>query len=207
METGARRYGGLSAEERDQARRERLLASLHEMVGTAGYSATTVDGICAAAKVSTRDFYRAYRSKEDAFLDLYSGLVGHSLGAAKDVLASRSDGRLGDRIAAMTLAYLRPMLSDLRVARINFVESVGISSRVEECRLSYREALLQLIEQEGAAAVARGEAVDRDFRFAGLALIGAANAVVFDWAQQSDRSAHTVIEHSLSRLASTLVAG
>ena len=205
-QTSERRYAGLSADERDNARRERLLAAMRELVGTIGYAATSVDRVCTAAKVSTRDFYRAYTSKEDAFLDLYSTLIGQSFASAHAVFERGSGVPLGTRISAMTLAYIEPMLSDLRVARINFVESVGISTRVEEQRLAFRENLIRLFEREGQKAVARGEDVARDFRFAALALIGAANAIVYDWAQRPDRGPHEALEESLAALARMLFA-
>ena len=63
-----RRYSGQSADERDAARRKRLLAAATDFIGTQGYAATTVERICAEAKVSTRHFYQQFDNKESVFL-------------------------------------------------------------------------------------------------------------------------------------------
>lgn len=98
------------------------------------------------------------------------------------------------------------MLDDLRFARIAFVEVMGVSQRVEEKRLEYREALIALIETEGRAAVAAGEIAGRDFRFAALALVGAANAIVYDWTARLGRQSVERFEEQLTALAVGLLA-
>ena len=101
-----------------------------------------------------------------------------------------------ERVPAALIAYLGPMIDDPLAARIAFVEIMGASPRLEERRLEFREALVRLVETEGSAAVDRGEITPRDFRFAALALTGAANAIIYDWARTPD--GHTVedLEHS-----------
>lgn len=206
-ETRDRVYSGQSPEQRDDSRRERLREACCELIGTAGYAATSVEKLCSAAKVSTRHFYQLYANKEAAFLDLYEHLTGRSFTAASQALEATAGKPLPDKIAAALVAYVGPMVEDLRIARITFVEVVGVSPRVEERRLAFREGVISLIETEGTAAVARGEATARDFRFAALALSGAINAIVYDWAQRSDRASHLELEESLTALAVTLLAG
>jgi AcrR family transcriptional regulator len=206
-ETRDRVYSGQSPEQRDDSRRLRLRAASRELIGTLGYSATSVEKLCGEAKVSTRHFYQLYENKEGVFLDLYDQLTAQSLSAAAQALEATTGEPLPDRIAAALVAYVGPMVEDLRVARITFVEAVGVSSKVEERRLSFREGVIGMIVGEGTAAVARGEATDRDFRFAGLALVGAINAIVYDWAQRPERESHLELEAALTALAVTLLAG
>jgi AcrR family transcriptional regulator len=206
-ETRDRVYSGQSPEQRDDSRRLRLRAASRELIGTLGYAATSVEKLCAEAKVSTRHFYQLYDNKEGAFLDLYDHLTAQSFTAASQALELTTGEPLADRIAAALVAYVGPMVEDLHVARITFVEAVGVSSKVEERRLSFREGVIGMIVGEGTAAVARGEATDRDFRFAGLALVGAINAIVYDWAQRSERESHVALESALTALAVTLLAG
>ena len=59
---------------------------------------------------------------------------------------------------------------------------------------------------EGEAAVERGEIPDRDFRFLALSLIGAANAIVFDWMNQDPRPPAERMRRSLVELAGILLA-
>ena len=206
-ESQGRPYAGQSADERDAQRRTRLLAATRELIGTKGYAGTKIERICALANVSTRHFYRQYDGKESAFIDLYDQLTNESY---ERVLASLqlTEGRpLSERVAAGFAAYLQPMFDDVRTARIAFVEVIGVSPRIERLRLDYREVLIATIEAEGAAAVARGEVADRDFRFAALALIGAANVIVYDWAIKADRIPAKDVQQKLVALAVDLIAG
>ena len=200
-----RSYGGRSAVERDAERRSRLLAGARDVIGGEGYAATTVEKICARAGVSTRHFYLLYSTKEDAFVDLYRELTAASYRRAVDAYAATSGQPMAERVPAAFIAYLEPMFSDHPAARIAFVEVMGVSPRLEEIRLGFRESLITFIETESAAAVTRGEVADRDFRFAALALIGAANALVYDWVISPRPPSEPEMRAALSRLATTLL--
>lgn len=182
-----RSYGGLAPEERDAQRKQRLLDAALEMIGTGGYAATTIPRVCALAKVSTRNFYEMYSTKEDLFIDLYDRLTASSYERVGASLAATDGKPITERIPAALLAYLDPMLVDPRVARIAFVEIMGASQRIESLRLDYRETLVKLVTDEGEAAVRRGEVTSRDWRFVALALVGAVTAIVYDWALQTGR--------------------
>ena len=203
----SRTYSGLSASERDAERRSRLLSAGRELIGTLGYASVSVERLCAASKVSSRHFYQLYANKEAAFLDVYDSITKQSFDAAVATLAATEGEPMVDRIPKAFLAYVGPMVEDIRAARIAFVEIMGASPLIEERRLSYRELLIDLVVKEGAAAVARGEIVDRDFRFATLALTGAANAIVYDWTRRQDREDTAELEADLTALALQLLAG
>jgi AcrR family transcriptional regulator len=203
----ARRYSGQSADERDAARRQRLMAAATDFIGTQGYAATTVERICMEAKVSTRHFYQQFENKESVFLAVYDGINSRSYERATASLEATQGKTMVERVPAAFLAYLGPMIEDIRAARIAFVEIVGASPRIEEVRLAQREALVELISAEGAAAVERGEVADRDFRFATLALAGATNAIVYDWTLRSGKQPVEDLERALVDLAVLLLTG
>lgn len=206
--TGNRRtYAGQSADERDALRRARLLAATRELIGTEGYAATTIERICSTAGVSTRHFYLLYANKEAAFVDLYETMTRQSYEHVLAALRDTEGKALEERVPAAFLAYLAPVFADPQAARIAFVEVMGVSPRMEATRLRYRESLIALVETEGAAAVRRGEIRPRDFRFAALAMIGAANTVVYDWAAHDSRRPASEVERQLADLAVTLLTG
>ena len=205
-EAVARRYSGQSADERSAARRDRLLGAARTLIGTQGFPATSVERICATAKVSTRNFYELYDNKEAIFLDLYERILTQSLDRVVASLAETAGHHMRERVPAALLAYLGPMIEDPLAARIAFVEIMGASQRLEERRLEFREGLVRLVETEGSAAVDRGEITSRDFRFAALALTGAANAIIYDWARTPDRDGVEKLEDALAALAVTLLA-
>ena len=205
-EAVARRYSGQSADERSAARSDRLLGAARTLIGTQGFPATSVERICATAKVSTRNFYELYDNKEAIFLDLYERILTQSLDRVVASLAETAGRHMRERVPAALLAYLGPMIEDPLAARIAFVEIVGASQRLEERRLEFREGLVRLVSTEGSAAVDRGEITPRDFRFAALALTGAANAIIYDWARTPEREGVEALEDALAALAVTLLA-
>jgi AcrR family transcriptional regulator len=200
-----RSYAGQSAAERDAERRSRLLAGARGVIGGQGYAATTVEKICTRAGVSTRHFYLLYATKEDAFVDLYRELTAESYRRAVETFASGVGRPMAQRVPEAFVAYLEPMFTDHPAARIAFIEVMGVSPRLEEIRLAFRESLIAFIEAEGSAAVERGEIADRDFRFAALALIGAANAIVYDWVSRPKPPADRDMRAALARLATMLI--
>lgn len=206
--TEARRYGGQSAAERDDDRRARLREAALELYGSQGYTSVSIDRLCSAAKVSTRHFYQLHSNKEDMLLDLYASLTSASL---DDVAASlgRTEGEaLPVRLREAVGAYLRPLLADPRKARIAFVEIVGVSARVEEVRLQFRNRIIALVETEAQAAVERGEQIrSDDVRFRALAMVGAANVIVHDWSIHRSRRGAAALEQEFCDLAVELVVG
>lgn len=201
-----RTYSGLSTAERDSERRTRLLEAGRELIGTLGYAAVSVEKLCATAKVSSRHFYQLYENKEAAFLDVFDSITAQSFENAVASLEASEGEPMMERITKAFLAYVAPMVEDLGAARIAFVEIIGASPVVEERRLSFRETLVDLVASEGSAAVRRGEIADRDFRFATLALTGAANAIVYDWTMRPDRESTADLEAQLNELALDLLA-
>lgn len=207
MPDSARLYSGRSADERDAERRTRLLGAGRTLFGTLGYAATPVERLCSEAKVSTRHFYLLFGNKEDAFLAVYDEI---NAAAIERTLAAmeRTAGRpIHDRLPDALVAYLGPMIEDPLAARIAFLEVMGASPRVEARRLEQRETLIAMISAEGTAAVARGEISDRDFRLATLALAGAANAIVYDWAAAGATGPVGRLEEYLVGLALQLLTG
>src|SRR4029079_8561538 len=60
----ARNYAGLSAEERREARRERLIEGAIRAYGELGYRNTTVKAVCEAAGLTERYFYESFANSE-----------------------------------------------------------------------------------------------------------------------------------------------
>ncbi|MFL6089530.1 MAG: TetR/AcrR family transcriptional regulator [Aeromicrobium sp.] len=206
--TEHRRYGGQSAQERDDERRQKLRETALNLFGTEGYAAVPVERICSTAKVSTKHFYQLYGNKEDVLIDTYGAMTAESFAAAGRSLVETDGQHMAERLPAAISAYLAPILADPRAARLGYVEIVGVSPRVEAVRLGFRDQIVALIEREAAAAVEKGEVAPRDFRFHALSFIGAINVVVHDWSLHADRAEHdaaTDLEHQLCALAVQLL--
>lgn len=203
---GGRTYGGESPAERTERRRRQLLAACMELFGTIGYRATKVERICALAKVSTRHFYEQYPGKEAAFVDLYDQLIRKSYQQVALSLAETEGSAMDTRITDAFAAYLRPLFTDMRAARVAFVEIVGLSPVIEQRRMEYRETLITVIESTVRPAVERGEIADRDFRFAILSLVGSATVNVHDWVTRKDPRSADEVQQQLVDLAIGLLS-
>jgi len=201
----ARRYGGQSADERDQERLSRLRAAALELFGIEGYAAVPVERLCSEAKVSTRHYYQVFANKEAALVDLYSEITSASVANVGAALKSTEGLHIEARLRSAVRAYLHPMLEDSRLARLAFVEIVGVSHHVEEVRLRFREGIVALIEQEGTAAIGRGELEPKDFRFRALAFLGAVNVLVHDWSIHPDHVDAARLSDQLCDLAAELI--
>lgn len=160
MTTGTGLWHGTARETRDRQRRRRLLNAALELYGTVGYRASTVQGVCRLAKVSTRSFYEIYADHEHLLESLCHDLNDEVLAA----IAERAEAPAPDAFAAtrrLVSAVLGPMLADDRKARVLQVEAVGVSEALEqERRRNFRRL---------------GAAVDRAFEgFAAAGLIASA---------------------------------
>jgi AcrR family transcriptional regulator len=204
-EPSVRRYSGRSVDEWKAARRERLLDAALELFGTEGYPATSVERLCAQAKVSTRHFYHEFQNKEAVLLAVHAQLIEVGVRSTSEALAATADAPVRERIVAAVDGYLQTIMTDLRRARISFVEVVGISPAVEEQRIAFRELLISSVVHVGETAVARQEIAPKDFRFLGLCFIGAVNTVVYDWMLADPRPPETEIQEALRNLAVALM--
>src|SRR3954453_8680360 len=95
------RYGGKSAEERQAERRRRFLDAALQLFGdTPGFRGTTVAALSEAAGLSTRQFYEAFRTLEDALAALHLQVNDWAEQAALAALADAADLPLEERVTA-----------------------------------------------------------------------------------------------------------
>src|SRR5271165_6826757 len=68
-------YAGLSASERRDDRKARLLEAGLEYFGTIGFGKTTIPMLCSAAGVTARNFYDDFDSREALLKALYDEIA------------------------------------------------------------------------------------------------------------------------------------
>jgi len=175
-----RTYGGKTHAERRAERRERLLDAGLELFGTRGYPQTTIEQICAAARLNPRYFYEEFDSREALLGAVYER---HVLAVAdrvrEAVEAAAPDART--RLEVGLRAFLDGSLADERAARINYFEVVGVSPELERLRRrvlgEYADMIaLQLRALAGDTPLAAGHP-----RLAAVALAGATDGLIIDW--------------------------
>jgi AcrR family transcriptional regulator len=183
---GARRYAAKTADERRAERRTRMLDAGLEMIGTRGYRATTIEALCAAAGVSTRNFYEEFGSREALVIALHDQLNARALDAVIAALNGIDGNDVTRRVAAGTRAYLDVMTSDRRWTQIALVESVGLSAEAETHRRAAIDRFVALMETEASRLADDGLIEPRDYHLTAIALAGALNGLINTWTANSD---------------------
>ncbi|WP_020520816.1 TetR/AcrR family transcriptional regulator [Catelliglobosispora koreensis] len=200
-----RSYAGRSAEERRTERREKLIEAALELFGTEGYAATSIEKLCATAGVSTRNFYQEFSGREDLLLAVHGQITERAVAGIAELLSSLENAPLAVRISKAVTEYVRLTAGDPRVARVAYVELVGVSQTVEEHRLSWRAKWSALMEAEAARAASRGEAVTRDFHLSTVAIMGAVNELVYHWSTKRTDASRETVTAELTRLIMALL--
>jgi AcrR family transcriptional regulator len=198
------RYGGRSAEERRADRRARLIEAGLEMFGTVGYAMSTVGRIAKGANLSTRQYYEEFSGREALLLAVYDSIQADAEQAVAVALAEQAGKPLAERMVAAIRAHLRSSATDLRRARVAFVEIIGVNPGVEAHRMRTRTRWATLINAMLAEAVESGELPQRDRRLAPVAFIGAVNGLAQDWCATQDRPPLEDVIEQLARLAVAL---
>lgn len=175
-----RRYAGESRAQRDAARRERLLEAALELYARNGYAATTVDGLCTQARISLRSFYELVPDRETLLIMLYEGIIGEMI--PRMAVAMRgADSNLQAICDAGVRAAVEAFVEDERLARIVFVEILGVSPEVERYRMQGRGRIADMLV-EAARRIPGNEKVSNGvLRWRIIGMIGAFQAILMQW--------------------------
>lgn len=153
-----------------------------KLFGTDGYRATSIEKLCAAAGVSTRNFYEEFTGRESLLIAVYEQAMESALAASWKAVESGGDERFSHRLDDGLRAFIADVFADPRTARIAFVEVLGVGPDVEARRMVWRQQGYENFCTQAAAMVERGEAVDRDYSLTAVAHVGAFNELVYGWA-------------------------
>lgn len=159
----------MSPEDRRAERRGLLLDAALQLLGTEGWSGTTVRAVCAAARLNPRYFYESFPDLDALVVAVYDRLVGELRElVAVAVAAAGDDGRAQIRAAVETT--VRFVDEDRRRARVLYVEALG------------NEALNRRRIETGLAVtnVVAGDAGDVG-RMAASILVGGFSELLIAW--------------------------
>ncbi len=202
-----RNYGGLSKQQRVAQRQARLIDAALELFGTQGYSATSIERLCAVANVSTRSFYEDIGSREALLIALVSRITSHAVERALDSMAKAAGQPLSVRVVDAIRAYLEVTCTDRRSARVVYVEVVGVSAAVEDWRTQQRLLLSSLLISEAERAVERGETKERRFDLFALAVIGAVNSLAQELVRTTNPDAEVSLDEICEEIANFVNSG
>jgi AcrR family transcriptional regulator len=179
---------GRTLAERRLERRQALLDTALELFGTKGYAATSVEEICRTAFVSTRNFYEEFENREAVLFELGEHQIAETykaMTAAKRV--DDPDDRVGSNVRARVSKLVHMLLDDPRVARLAFIESLGVSPAQESRRREAHLLFARYFGKSGGAKLVDGRFIDRRQEVFSLALVGSINEVMSDWVLRDDK--------------------
>lgn len=154
-------YAGVPAAQRHAQRREQLMASAFDLLGTEGWSGTTVRAVCAHAKLTPRFFYESFADLDELVVAVYDRVseqtTARVLEAVRDAVARDPEDRLAHARAAVG-TLVGDLTDDPRRARVVFVEALG-NEALARRRLASMRTLAELIALQGRASfgVAEGD--------------------------------------------------
>jgi AcrR family transcriptional regulator len=174
-----RRYGGMSAAERREDRRRRLLDAGLELFGTRGYAATTIEALCAEARLNPRYFYAEVDSREALLRAVYDRHVEEVRVAVLAAIAAGPPDPRG-RLAVALRTFIDGSLADERAARVNYFEMVGVSPEVERRRREVLGTYADLVAGQIAAIDPPILPPGADLRMSAVALVSATDGLIID---------------------------
>ncbi|ADG87632.1 TetR family transcriptional regulator [Thermobispora bispora] len=173
----AREYRGMSAAERQADRRERLLTAAYTLFAGAGYHATTIEQLCAAAHISNRAFYESFSSRADLMRAVFRRCVDDTLKAINQAI-DKAPPTFQDRLVAAIEGYLRFVTEDARRARLMHLEARRAADILYEVRREAVQAFTQVIER---AMADLSHPLPSDRHLLALGLCGAMTELVVEW--------------------------
>ncbi|MCW2755304.1 MAG: hypothetical protein JWQ32_2715 [Marmoricola sp.] len=172
MTESTRVYGGMSAAERRDERRQRLLAAGLELFGTRGVAAVGIVDICAEAGLIKRYFYESFSSIDELAVAVFEQVTDRLVAQVVPAIIA---GGGHDPRPALT-AYLQGALADPRVARLLAVE--GKTGALTEYGNGFATRAVELWFGFSPAVEGRDEGA---LRLRAYAFAGALSQVCLAW--------------------------
>ncbi|WP_194816949.1 TetR/AcrR family transcriptional regulator [Nocardia sp. XZ_19_385] len=197
-------YSGQSVLERRAERRALFIEAALTVFAGKSYAKSSVTEICSAAGLSRRQFYEEYASREDLLMAAYDAAQQAARAAVATAAAETSGGSARELVSAGLTAYLAAMVSDIRRAKVAYVEVVGVSDRVEQHRLGVRDEWARTIEAI-AANLPEVHTPACGWPTAMAGFIGALNGAAHHWSMDEQRPPVRALVEMLSTLLFALL--
>ncbi|GAA4207015.1 TetR/AcrR family transcriptional regulator [Microbispora amethystogenes] len=172
-----RDYRGMSAAERLADRRERLITAAYSLFAHPGFHSTTIERLCATARISNRAFYECFSSREDLMRAVYDRCIEETLASVGEAI-EKAPPTLDDRIVAGIAEYVRFVTADTRRARVMHLEVRRAGNVLSGARQQAVAAFTKIIESSARGA---GRTPPLDLHLLALGLIGAITELLIEW--------------------------
>jgi AcrR family transcriptional regulator len=192
-------------EARVDRRRQRVADAALFLFATRGYNITSVEEIVARAKASKSAFYEFFGSKEDCFRDLLTQEGGALIHEVLTAAATGHNHR--ERLQVGISRLVHSCFERSSVARLLIVESVGLSTGVDEVRHELQSRFADAVAEEVRHAMLHDPFyADKDPVVFGRAVVGAVNDAVAYFLTHPGADAESLAQ-SLCRIFAPELAG
>jgi len=176
-----RLYGGLTAEQRQQRQRKAFMDAGLSLFGTLGYRAATMRQLCREAGLTDRYFYKNFQDTESLLVEVYTQSMDRIAAEIADAIATHL--ATGDAEAAIDagLGTFFTAFQDPRVARVCWLEVLGVSERVDGVYTGCVERFARLIETFARQAVPDADIPDDELHVMCIGLVGAISHSAMQW--------------------------
>lgn len=175
----AKMYRGVTAAQRQADRRGQLLAAGLEMMGTEGWSATSVRGVCQRAGLTPRFFYESFDDLDALAVAVLDDVLERVFAQGVEALAAAPDDPRA-RVRAGIETMVGELIDDPRRARVVFVEALG-SEPLMRRRLSALREIAALIATQARESFAFDPGSDRFVELTSIVLAGGVTELVIVW--------------------------
>ena len=118
-------WAGVAPDDRKAERRALLLDAAFELLGTQGWSGTTVRSVCQTAQLNPRYFYESFEDLDALVVALYDRLGGELRAAVEKSVAEADVSSTDSLIRATVESTVRFVDEDRRRGRVLYHEALG----------------------------------------------------------------------------------
>ena len=199
-------YGGESLVDRTARRRQQFLDAGLAIFGTSGYRSATVRMLCKQAQLTDRYFYESFDSAEDLLMAVYLQCIERMQGAVLTELMSAPPSGDIKAIIVKGLDLFFTIVSDARVARVCWLEVLGVSRRVDAMYNDTLNAFASVGLIFARAQFPAWVLDDEEAQVLSVAVVGAVSQSVTHWLLGDYRESKATMVAATSRVFFGLLA-
>ena len=177
------------------------------MFGTTGYRTATVRQLCRQAELTDRYFYESFENTEDLLVAVYEREFEHLQQAVLAALADEAAQREPMLAVERALNAVFEMASEPRVARVCWLEVLGVSPRVNDVYTRNIERFAALVVAFARQRFSTEDIDETESRMLGIALIGAVTQPIAHWLLGGYREDRTRLVAATSRVFRGIIEG
>ncbi|QIS06149.1 TetR family transcriptional regulator [Nocardia brasiliensis] len=202
-----RSYAGRGVDARRAERRARFIDAALTVYADKGFANTALTDVCAAAKLSRRQFYELFDSTEELLVAAYDDCQQFFRTAALQALAGASTADPASMMRTAIDALFAAAEADRRRMRVTYVEIVGASRQVEHHREQVREQWAVFLNGLRTQMLGVAPLPEDAVMFATSALVGAMNGLMARWCLHEPDYPRTELVDITTAIMTTLLSG